>query len=78
MKIQALIDSLKTVTKDFPEADFELGFCTCCIYIVIDEKKVAVLNLEEDRFEYLQMLGPLIPPDVVDSLRAVFNRGKSV
>ena len=40
MKIQALIDSLETITEDFPEADFELGYCDCCIYIVINDRKV--------------------------------------
>jgi len=78
MKIQALIDSLETITEDFPEADFELGYCDCCIYIVINNKKVAVLNVEEDRFEYIVQYPPLASPEVVDALRAVFNRGKSV
>jgi len=78
MKIQALIDSLGTVTEEFPEADFELGYCDCCIYIVIDGKKVAVLNVEEDRFEYIVQYSPALSPDVVDALRATFNRGKSV
>jgi hypothetical protein len=78
VKIQALIDSLGTITKDFPQADFELGYCDCCIYIVIEGKKVAVLNVEEDRFEYIVQFPPLVSPDAVDALRAVFNRGKSV
>lgn len=61
-KLTDLIDSLKTVTDNYPNAEFELGFCSCCIYIIIDGKKVGILNLEEDEFEYLQ---PLPPPDPV-------------
>jgi len=78
MRIQALIDSLGTVIEDFPQAEFELGYCDCCIYIVINEKKVAVLNIEEDRFEYIVQYSPALSPDVVDALRTVFNRGKAV
>jgi hypothetical protein len=78
VKIQALIDSLKTVTEDFPEAEFELGFCDCCIYVVIDGKKVAALNVEEDRFEYLAQYPAPLPPDEMDYLRAMVERGKGV
>lgn len=56
MKIADLIASLKTVTDTFPEAECELGFCSCCIYIEVDGKRIAKLNVEEDRFEYLMPL----------------------
>lgn len=67
MKISHLIESLKTVVERFPDAECELGHCSCCIYILIDNKRIAVLNVEEDRFEYIRQ-APLLPPEVVKKL----------
>lgn len=53
MKLKTLIDSLQTVLPEFPDAGIELGFCSCCIYIVVQGDQIAKLNVDEDRFEYL-------------------------
>jgi hypothetical protein len=68
MKISHLIASLDTVVESFPEAEFELGFCSCCIYIKIEGKRIAVFNVEENEFEYLEQCPPLLPPDLVAGL----------
>lgn len=77
MKISHLIASLDTVVESFPEAEFNLGHCDCCIYIEIEGKRIAVFNVEENEFEYLEQFPPPFPPDVMANMLKLspFNRG---
>jgi hypothetical protein len=61
MKITQLLADLKTVTDDFPEAEYELGYCSCCIYIWIEGRRIAKHDSTIEGFVYLDP-GPLPPP----------------
>jgi hypothetical protein len=53
MKITQLLSDLKTVTDDFPEAEYELGYCSCCIYIWIEGRRIAKYDTSSEEFVYL-------------------------
>lgn len=59
MKISKLIDSLHTVLIQFPDAEFELDSCYCCLYIVVDGRQVAHYNVLEDKLSYYKAIATI-------------------